>query len=132
MTDLVWPMGAMAGAVLAAVEAFKCAMQKLVEVARDPGQFAEFFAPLSDATLVLAPETTATVSTLGAFDVISGGAITNGTLYALSRLPDVKGVGRVVEPDVGETSNLNRYMLLRIEDIEKPKAERLAAHDLAD
>ena len=33
MADLVWPMGAMAAAVLAAVEAFKCAMHKLAPFA---------------------------------------------------------------------------------------------------
>lgn len=130
VSDLAWPMGALAGAVLAAVEAFKCAMQKLVEFARDPAQFAEFFAPLPDTILMLAPETTPIVSALGAFDVISGGAITNGLLYALARLPDLTGVGRIVEPDVGETSNLNRYMLLRAEDLGLPKAERLAALNL--
>ena len=130
MTDLAWPMGAMAGAFLAAVEAFKCAMQKLVGCARDPAQFVEFFAPLLDTILVLAPETTPIVNTLGAFDCISGGAIINCVLYALARLPDVTGLGRIVEPDTGETSNLNRYMLLRIEDLGKPKAERLAARDL--
>jgi hypothetical protein len=130
MPDLVWPMGAMAGAVLASVEAFKGAMQKLVDFARDPAQFVEFFAPLADTPLVLAPEATPMVSTLGAFDVISGGAITNGTLYALARLPNAQGVGRIVEADTGEMSNLNRYMLMRVEDIGKPKADLLAALDL--
>ena len=127
MADLVWPMGAMAAATLGAVEAFKCAMHKLADFARDGAQFAEFFAPLADTTLVLAPETVPMVSALGAIDIISGGAMTNGLLYALARLPDVTGVGRVVEPDIAEMSNLNRYMLLTMDDLEELKAERLAA-----
>jgi hypothetical protein len=67
---------------------------------------------------------------LGAFDIISAGAMTNGLLYALARLPSVIGMARLVEPDIAEVSNLNRYALLTIDDLEKPKAERLAALDL--
>jgi hypothetical protein len=130
MRDLVWPMGAMAAATLGSIEAFKCAMHKLAPFARSPELFAEFFAALADATLTLAPEATPMASALGAFDIISGGAMTNGLLYGLARLPSVTGVARVVEPDIAEASNLNRYALLTIEDLGKPKAERLAALDL--
>ena len=105
-------------------------MHKLADFAHDRKQFAEFFALLSNTTLVLAPETTPMVRALGAIDIISGGAITNGLLYALARLPNVTGVGRVVEPDIAEMSNLNRYMLLTMGDLEEPKAERLAALEL--
>ena len=76
---------------------------------------------------MLASESTPLVTALGDFDIISGGAMTNGLLYALARLPGVTGVGRVVEPDIAEMSNLTRYMLLTMGDLEEPKAERLAS-----
>jgi hypothetical protein len=129
---LAWPMGAMACADLAAAEAFKCAMRKLVAFARAPATFAEFFAPLKDVSFELAPEGTPTVNSLGTFDLISGGAITNGTLYALSRLPGVSGAGRIIEPDKFDVGNLNRYMMALIDDLGQGKAERLAALSLGD
>ena len=39
-------------------------------------------------------------------------------------------MGCIVEPDVGETNTLKLYMLLRVEDLGRPKAGRLAALDL--
>jgi len=119
----------MAGAVLAATEALKCSMSKIVAYARDPATFLEFFRATKAATFELAPDTTPTISALGMFDIVSGGAITNGTLYALSRLPGVTGAGRIIEPDTAEISNLNRYMLLLVEDLGFAKAERLGRHD---
>ena len=38
----------------------------------------------------------------------------------------MRGAGRIVEPDKAEISNLNRYMLLLMNDLGLPKAERLA------
>jgi hypothetical protein len=128
--DLTWPIGAMAGSTLAAAEAFKCTMRKLVCFAREAALFTEFFRPLEATTFTLAPASTAMHSDLGMFDLVSGGAITNGTLYALSRLPQVRGIGRVIEPDIAEITNLNRYMLLLTDHLGGAKANHLAGLDL--
>ena len=50
---------------------------------------------------------------LGAVDVISGGTITNAALYALLRMPAVSAAMRVIEPDLLNLPNLNRYALAR-------------------
>lgn len=124
--DLVWPLGAMAGAALVSAEAFKCAMRKLRNFARDVKLFDEFFRPIVDSTFALAPLGSSTPTDLGGFDLISGGAITNGMLYALSRIPNVRGVGRIIEPDIADTTNLNRYMLLLTDGVDQAKAPHLA------
>jgi hypothetical protein len=67
---------------------------------------------------------------LGAFDVISGGAITNGLLYALGRIPKVRGFARVIEPDITDATNLNRYMLLLADRVGRNKANQLSELDL--
>ncbi|MFQ3458878.1 hypothetical protein PMN64_36965 [Bradyrhizobium sp. UFLA01-814] len=107
-----WPLGAMAAAAMAATEAFKIAMRKLVGHARNPAMMMETFAPSTDTTFALAPADTPMVSALDEFDCVSGGAITQSALFALTRLPDVSGHARVIEPDFADLTNLNRYMLL--------------------
>jgi hypothetical protein len=67
---------------------------------------------------------------LGAFDVISGGAITNGLLYALSRIPKVRGLARVIDPDITDPTNLNRYMLLFADHLARRKMNQLTDLDL--
>lgn len=124
-----WPMGAMAGAVLAATEVFKFALRKLRRFANSRNVFDTFIAPNDGTPFQLAPTGAPQPSDLGSFDIVSGGAITNGALYALSRLPNVRGSARVLEPDVAEISNLNRYMLLLFDQLERSKATQLAAVD---
>ena len=80
---LVWPLGAMAGAALASAEAFKCGMRKLRRFARDKVLFEEFLGPITMARITLAGPESPMPDDLGTFDVISGGAITNGLFYAL-------------------------------------------------
>lgn len=121
-----WPLGALAAAVLAATEAFKCTMQKLAQGARNPERIQTVFAPTDDIVFRLAPENTPKTDFLGAFDCISGGAILHAALYALSRIPGVRGHARVIEPDTTDISNLNRYALLLLSKCPSPKAEHLA------
>lgn len=45
--------------------------------------------------------------------MISGGAITNAALYALLRMPAVTAAMRIIEPDMLDVPNLNRYALAR-------------------
>lgn len=50
---------------------------------------------------------------LGDVDAISGGAITTACLYTLLRFPRLTGHLRVIEADILDLSNLNRYALAR-------------------
>lgn len=62
---------------------------------------------------------------LGEVDAISGGAITNAAIYCLLRVPDLAGRMRVVEDDLLEPSNLNRYGLARRSRVGGPKTDLL-------
>jgi hypothetical protein len=93
-----WPLGAMAAAAMAATEAFKIAMRKLVCHARNSAMMMETFAPSTDIEFALAPAGTPMVSELGEFDFVSGGAITQSALFVLTRLPAVRGHARVTSP----------------------------------
>lgn len=123
--EQTWPVGALAAAGLAATEAYKIAMRKLAAFAASP-VFDQMFAPTLDATTILGPEDAPLAQDLGRFDLISGGAITNALLFALARIPDVRGRARVIEPQHGDISNLNRYMLMLCSHRHFPKADDLA------
>jgi molybdopterin/thiamine biosynthesis adenylyltransferase len=60
---------------------------------------------------------------VGSLDLISGGAINQGVLFALGRLPQLAGRCRVIEFDLLEASNLNRYPLATSADVGSPKAQ---------
>lgn len=111
-TEDDWPMGAMAAAVLVAAEAIKFAGRRLAPLSGNPAHIHELFGFSRAARLPLAPEHTPKVSTLGDFDVISAGAISNAVVYALMRLPDLCGHARVFDKDFSDDSNTNRNMLL--------------------
>jgi hypothetical protein len=117
-----WPCGALAAGALASVEAFKAAMHRVRPWANDKARFDELFRFTDRLRLELAPASTVRISTLGHFDFVSGGAITNSTFYVLARLPGVAGFGRVIEPQIGECSNLNRYPLMLQSGIGELKA----------
>jgi hypothetical protein len=120
-----WPLGGMVAAAMAATEAFKIAMRMLERHARNPAVMMEMFASSTDTGFALAPPGTPLTSTLGEFDCVSGGAITQSALYALTRLPGLRGHARVIEPDFAELTNLNRYMLLLDSHLGAQKAEDL-------
>jgi hypothetical protein len=107
-----WPFGGLAAAALAASEAFKVAMLKLLPHAVNPEMMAAMFAPTDAATFRLAPPDTPYAKDFGEVDFISGGAINSAALYALARVPAVSLRGRVIEPDAYRPSNLNRYSLM--------------------
>lgn len=48
-----------------------------------------------------------------AVEAVSGGAITNALIFCLLRVPELEVGIRVIEDDVADLTNLNRYMLLR-------------------
>jgi len=124
-----WPIGALLAAVSAAPEALRAALQRIasttghhlnVEFDTRPGRPVRI--GLSDPAVLRAPVE------LGNVDVISGGAITNATVYALLRVPEVSGFLRVIEPETLDLTNLNRYALSRRSDEERPKAEILEGY----
>lgn len=121
-----WPIGAMAAAALAAGEAFKAAMRKLQRLAVND-LFLDWYGATDRAEIDLCPNAERSAG-LGLFDMISGGAIANGALYPLLRLPDVSGSCRVLDDDVSALSNLNRNMLLRRSRLDRKKVEDLASY----
>jgi hypothetical protein len=126
--DCASPFGALAAAGLAAGEAFKVAAAELRNRASNPGAFDDLFRPTAESIVRLAPAgTPAPSGELGSFDCVSGGAIIQAALYALSRIPGVRGTTRVIEPEVADLTNLNRYSLLR-----RSRTRILKAVDLAE
>lgn len=55
--------------------------------------------------------------------LVGGGAIGNGTCWVLSKLPSLKGRLIVVDPEVVELTNLQRYVLTTQQSINVPKVE---------
>ena len=62
---------------------------------------------------------------LGWCDAISGGAITSAALYVLLRVPGLSGRLRIIEDDILEASNLNRYALALRRHLGRGKAGAL-------
>jgi len=124
------PFGALAAAGLAAGEPYKFAMRRLRHFAAD-GPFDEYFRACNQASVALAPRgTPAPKPVLGTFDTVSGGAIIQAALYALSRIPVVTADARVIEQDTNDLTNINRYGLLRRSGVGVQKAEYLSSLDL--
>ena len=121
-----WPFGGLACGPIVAAEAFKLSMTKLAAFARNPGTFKHLMGIARSVTFALAPDDTPTLSDLGEFDMVSAGAIINAALYVLGRVPDASGIGRVIDRDEGDVSNLNRNALFTIDSVRRPKAEVLA------
>jgi hypothetical protein len=125
-----WPCGAMAAGALAAGEAFKASVHKLRHFARAADNFDEMFAFSDDIRFDLAPPDAMRAAELGAFDLVSGGAIANAVLFCLGRIPSVTGAGRVIDDTYSDRSNLNRYKLLRRSQVSRSKVDALSETDL--
>jgi hypothetical protein len=125
-----WPVGALAAADLVASEAFKVAMRKLSRFATHPEIFDELFAKSRRAVFELAPEGTPTRRELGAFDIVSGGAIAQAALFTFARIQGATARVRVIEPDISEISNLNRNMFLRRSRLGVAKARDIAEQEM--
>lgn len=124
------PMGALAAAGLAAAEAYKTAMRRLAEWAA-PGPYSDFFRPTDLTTVTFLPAGTRALPVeMGGIDFVSGGAITQAALYAMSRIPGAMAQARVIEPDTHDLSNVNRYALLRRSGVGSVKAYHLADQEL--
>jgi hypothetical protein len=121
-----WPFGGLVTAALAAAEAFKATMNKLLHCALNQENTADRFAIIRETRYELAPTGTPFCRDLGDIDCVSGGAITNSALYCLARIPDVTANGRIIEPDLADSTNLNRYPLLLRSHCGRSKAHELA------
>ena len=129
-SETSWPIGGLGAAAMIGAEAFKCSMRKLRHLSLRPSTFELFMRPCAHVQLKIAPANAWKAQSLGTFDFVSGGAIANCALYVLARIPGVNGSCRVIEPDVGDITNLNRYALLRFSDLPCLKSEKLSALDL--
>jgi hypothetical protein len=125
------PFGAMTSAALVAAEAYKLVMRRLRNASKVSSDvFDMMFGPSPRAAVRLAALDMSGPSELGEVDFISGGAVTHAALYALSRIEGVTATGRVIEPEIYDLPNLNRYTLMRRSDVTLGKARHLADLDL--
>lgn len=107
-----WAFGAMAAAVLMAAEAAKVSARALMQYSQYAEGLRPQFQDSIKAKLELAPASTPLSYDIGQLDLISAGAVSNGFLYALLRVPGIAGAIRTFDKDVSEGPNLNRNMLL--------------------
>lgn len=122
-TETESPFGAMAAAALAASESFKITGRILLPIGNTGQGFREAFSQSNKLHFRLAPEQTPLVGELGAFDVISAGAVSNAFVYALARIPNVRGNGRSFDKDCADHPNRNRNMLQLPKHFRLPKAD---------
>jgi hypothetical protein len=124
-----WPVGALLAAAAAAPEALRAALQRIAsstghqlsaEFDSQPGRPSRI--DLSGQAVPCTP------LDLGRVDVISGGAITNATIYTLLRIPALSADLRVIEPETIDRTNLNRYPLSRRSDEKRPKVRVLEGY----
>jgi hypothetical protein len=120
------PFGALFGAAAAAAEVFRFVMQRLGEVTG--------CAPLREHPLEQSLPINRSFEQfpsrgldVGAMDSISGGALATGALYLLLRVPQLRMTLRVIDADVAERTNLNRYLLLFEELLGSSKVAALSS-----
>lgn len=118
-----WPFGAMAAAAFVAAETFKISGRVLLPLSPHAAEFRERFLPASRMTFALAPVDTPISSDVGMFDVISAGAVSNAFMFALGRVPNVRGSGRSFDGDLSEQTNRNRNLFLLPEGVGLPKVD---------
>ena len=130
----IWPAGAMAAAAAAAAEGLRAAVPQIADRAGPPLPTAPWWRaiPGRQVTLDLGRYRADGPIQLGAVDVISGGAITNAALYALLRMPAATATMRIIEPDLLDLPNLNRYALARRSMTGWPKTRALMAFQTPD
>lgn len=132
-TPSEWPLAGLAAAGLVAGEAFKAAMRRVRSFAIDVHMFDQQYAPTRSVALKLqAPRVTSHPLDLGEFDCVSAGAIAHATLFALARIPGIRGACRVIDDDVSDLTNLNRNALLRRSRVGLRKVTDLGTQNLGN
>ena len=109
------PVGAMAAAAAAAADGLRAALPQIAQRldCAAPSAASWRLLPERHVNLDLTDYWVRGPVPLGDVDVISGGAITNAALYALLRMPQTTAKVRIIEPELLNLSNLNRYALAR-------------------
>lgn len=116
-----WPFGGLVAAVLMAAEAIKISARILAPLSADPGAIRGQFLEMPGLALDLAPRDTSLAYDVGELDIISAGAVSNGFLYSLLRVPGLTGVARAFDNDISDGPNLNRNALLTTDWLDVPK-----------
>jgi ThiF family len=114
---------ALFGGVAVGAEAFRAAMRRLAASGHKP-TMAHAARDLCPARLLMREPTS--THALERLDVISGGAISHGLLFALLRVPEIEAGLRIFDHDQFDWPNLNRYLLGRRSFQGENKAELLA------
>jgi hypothetical protein len=127
-----FPLGALAAATCAAAEPFKGAVIRLLSLSGQALRHEELF-PLTHCEIRLGSEDLLRDPVaLGDLDIVSGGAIANGALHGLLRIPQLSGRIRVFEPEHLDLSNLNRYVLARLSQVGMLKIDVLSRWQRSD
>lgn len=110
---------ALFGGVAVGAEAFRAGMRTLASRGHIPALAKAVREPRAVRLAIARPDS---IVELGPLDVISAGAITNGMLFALLRVPGIAAELRIFDKDVFDWPNLNRYLLGRRSLLNQPKA----------
>lgn len=122
-----WALAAIAAGATGAGEGLRAAVHRLTDLTGEtPNREFDYDIGRPSFVDLKALGTPEQCSTVGAVDMISGGAITNAALYTLLRVPSLTGQIRVIEPDIVDMTNLNRYPLSRRSDIGLRKIDVLS------
>ena len=131
------PLGGMAAAAAAAAIALEAALRKIEEASGCALSTRPRPRPGPPVRVDLRepfPGLAAHAPQLDRLDIVSGGAITNAFLQTLLWLGNARGQLRVIEPERGDHTNLNRYSQLRASHDGELKIDILSAasrHELS-
>jgi molybdopterin/thiamine biosynthesis adenylyltransferase len=104
--------GAHLGALAASAECFRDAMFALGTLSATRPSPEHNIAPAGVAALALPQLDLRGAIDLGVVDFVSAGAMTNAALAPLLRMRRLRGSLRIIDADIIEASNLNRYALI--------------------
>jgi hypothetical protein len=127
------PLGALVAAAMAAAEALRAALPQVASVAAlelvpGPHRIRVATKLALDLKPLFPRLSGSAVFDLDSLDFVSGGAITNAAIYVLLRVSGVRGLARVIEDDLLDMSNLNRYKLARRSDVGAVKGRLLEGY----
>lgn len=124
------PFGAIAAAAAVAAEGVRAAMAEIAERLERPVPENSRWTALGARSVCveLGPLLVGLNADLGELDVISGGAITNALIYCLMRVPDLRTSMRIVDDDLLDASNLNRYSMARRSQVGTRKTSILTSY----
>jgi hypothetical protein len=128
--DGTWPVGPIAAGIAGAAEAVRAAVRQLAT--KCGRQVPLVLAPPGCMVNIEVGNGPASRVDVGDVTFISAGAITQSSLFVLSRVDGLTGTGTVFDDDVGDISNLNRYPLLDTNGIGEPKVDTFACHATSD